>query len=93
MFGFKQDNPRALPPITQLAALASAENQEQSAASSSSVAEALGELLEFVSNPDNLWVVTRDMLAVVASHIRAPGCVRAVTIWKNVPFSFSSERL
>ncbi|CAM9203456.1 unnamed protein product, partial [Hapterophycus canaliculatus] len=73
----------------KLAALSSAGEQDESAALTSSVKEALGEILEFVSNPDNLWVVTREMLAAVALHIRAPGSetdeapvLAACILWK-----------
>ena len=37
-----------------------------------STQQALGEMLEFTGNPDNLWAVTRDMLVAVVSHVRAP---------------------
>lgn len=33
-------------------------------------------MLEFVSNPENLWAVTKELLAAVVSHVRAPRCVR-----------------
>ncbi|CAN0023315.1 unnamed protein product, partial [Scytosiphon promiscuus] len=56
----------------KLAALSSAETQGQSAKLDFSITEALGEVLEFVSNPDNLWVLTRDTLTAVTLHIRAP---------------------
>jgi len=50
-----------LPPTTHSAVAAAA-----------SAKEALGEILEFVSNPDNLWALTRELLAAVVSHVRAP---------------------
>ena len=35
-------------------------------------------MLEFVSNPENLWAVTKELLVAVVSHVRAPKCVSRV---------------
>ncbi|CAM9152661.1 unnamed protein product, partial [Ectocarpus sp. 13 AM-2016] len=55
----------------QLATLSAAEGKE-ARISASAVEGSLGEVMEFVNNPDNLWAVTRDMLETIVSHIRAP---------------------
>lgn len=43
-----------------------------------SAKEALGEVLEFVSSPENLWAVKKELLAAVVSHVRAPRYVPCV---------------
>ncbi|CBN79756.1 conserved unknown protein [Ectocarpus siliculosus] len=55
----------------QLATLSAAEEKEPRV-SASAVKESLGEVMEFVNNPDNLWAVTREMLETIVSYIRAP---------------------
>lgn len=40
--------------------------------------DALGEVLEFVSNPDNLWSLTKELLSGVIMHVRSPRYVTTV---------------
>lgn len=59
----------------QIAVLSATEEQAPPTAPAVSTEEALGEMLEFVSNPENLWAVTKELLVAVVSHVRAPRCV------------------
>ena len=54
------------------------------AAAAPSTQKALGEMMEFVSNPDNLWAVTKDMLVAVVSHVRAPRYGVYIYIFKGI---------
>eukprot|EP00752_Nemacystus_decipiens_P007651 g6840.t1 len=57
----------------QLAVLSTVEEEKAPPAVPTVAAkDALGEVLEFVSNPENLWAVTKEVVTAVVSHVRAP---------------------